>query len=240
MNYRLVATQVGDLLKYDVSKNEVDRIAKSIFTFRCEEFPNEAITSMRAQLIYNWTLSLAKQKMDPEVRDQLLIQFCRSIAPPKYRDEVEHILETAGSNQYLLKKEDYALFRNRNYHPEIVKHSRELFMQGNYFHAVFEAAKAYNKDVRTKAQSDQDGRQLMLSVWGCDKGMLKITKCASDTDRNVQDGVKFLSAGLMAAIRNPTAHEPALYWPIDKQDCLDILSFISFLYRKLDAAVYFP
>src|SRR5947209_2402063 len=48
-----------------------------------------------------------------------------------------------------------------------------------------------------------------------------------------------LSAGLMSAIRNPTAHEPAVDWPISLDDCLDILSFISFLYRQLDKAVYF-
>ena len=79
----------------------------------------------------------------------------------------------------------------------------------------------------------------MLEVWGWDKGCLKITACQSDTDKNVQDGVKFLSAGLMSAIRNPTAHEPAVDWPISLPDCLDILSFISFLYRQLDMAVYF-
>jgi hypothetical protein len=41
----------------------------------------------------------------------------------------------------------------------------------------------------------------------------------------------------MAAIRNPTSHEPAVDWPIGREDCLDILGFISFLYRKLDVAV---
>ena len=79
----------------------------------------------------------------------------------------------------------------------------------------------------------------MLEVWGCDKGVLKITSCASQTDTDVQDGIKFLSAGLMQAIRNPTAHEPAILWPINKQDCLDVLSLISFLFRQLDKAVYF-
>jgi len=68
---------------------------------------------------------------------------------------------------------------------------------------------------------------------------LKITACISDTDRNVQDGVRFLSAGLMQAIRNPTAHEPALDWPISREDCLDVLSFLSFLFRQIDKATYF-
>jgi uncharacterized protein (TIGR02391 family) len=78
----------------------------------------------------------------------------------------------------------------------------------------------------------------MLDVLGAEKGVLKITPCISDTDRNVQDGVKFLSAGLMQAIRNPTAHEPALDWPICREDALDILSFLSFLFRQLDKATY--
>ncbi len=79
----------------------------------------------------------------------------------------------------------------------------------------------------------------MLQVWGCKKGVLKLTCCKTNTDKNVQEGIKFLSAGIMAAMRNPTAHEPALHWPIEKQDCLDMLSFMSFLFRQLDKAVYF-
>ena len=47
-------------------------------------------------------------------------------------------------------------------------------------------------------------------------------------------------AGLMRAIRNPTAHEPALHWPITEPDAVDILSFISFLFRQLDKAVKHP
>lgn len=45
--------------------------------------------------------------------------------------------------------------------------------------------------------------------------------------------------GLMQAIRNPHAHETALDWPISKDDAMDILSFISFLWRQLDKAVFF-
>jgi uncharacterized protein (TIGR02391 family) len=95
------------------------------------------------------------------------------------------------------------------------------------------------KLVKEKSKSGKDGRQLMLDVWRCEGGVLKITHCQSETDRNVQDGIGFLSAGLMQAIRNPTAHEPAVDWPISKADCIDILSFLSFLLRKLDDAVYF-
>jgi uncharacterized protein (TIGR02391 family) len=135
------------------------------------------------------------------------------------------------------RKEEYEAFFARAFHAEVVKHAQKLFLEGNYFHAVFEVAKAYNKQVREKAHSVKDGYALMMDAWGCDKGVLKITSCQTETDKNVQDGIKFLSAGLMQAVRNPTAHEPAVDWPISKQDCLDILSFLSFLFRKLDDAI---
>jgi len=154
-------------------------------------------------------------------------------------EQINIVLKNANISESAIDKESNSEFLSRHFHKEINKHCRTLFVQGHYFHSVFEACKVYNKAVQEKAQSPKDGQPLMLEVWGPEKGVLKITPCQTETDRNVQDGVKFLSAGLMQAIRNPTAHEPALDWPIKKQDCLDLLGFISFLFRQLDEAVYF-
>jgi uncharacterized protein (TIGR02391 family) len=239
VNYRAVAIEVGDRLKYDTSVNEIGRIAGALFRFRKEEYPNDAITSVRAKLIHDWILSLARQSMSSEERDNLLTQFCLKLAPPTTKDDIQRILSEAGVGQSIVNRENIQLFASRGFHPTVIQHSRKLFLEGNYFHAVFEAAKTYNVQVRQKSKSNKDGQALMLDVLSADKGVLKITACLSDTDRNVQDGVKFLSAGLMQAIRNPTAHEPALDWPIGREDCLDILSFLSFLFRQLDKAVYF-
>jgi len=236
-NYRLIAVKIGDALKYDATVNEVGRVAGALFRFPKEEFPNESITSLRAKLVHDWILTLAKQQMNAEERFKLLVRFCQSITPDKLKPDVDQILRSEGVLRGGL--EDDSDFSGRGFHPEVFKHSRKLFIQGNYFHAVFEAAKAYNKAVKEKAKNAKDGEALMLEVWGCEKGVLKVTRCASETDHNVQDGIKFLSAGLMRAIRNPTAHEPAIDWPITKEDALDILSFISFLYRQLDKAAYF-
>lgn len=238
MNYRLVATEVGDLVKWDTSINEIKRAAAALFTFRIESFPNDAITSSRAQTVYDCVLSLAKQRMNPDERSELLVAFCRRIAPPAHRDELDRILSDELGKSADAANTSQSEFLSRGFHPIVIEHCRSLFAQGNYFHAVFEACKAYNKLVHKKARSSLDGEALMLGVWGCERGVLKVTACETETDRNVQDGVKFLSAGLMRAMRNPTAHEPALDWPIDRQDCLDMLSFISFLFRKLDQAIY--
>ena len=83
---------------------------------------------------------------------------------------------------------------------------------------------------RIRHAAIKEGQPLMLDVLSADKGVLKITACVPDTDRNVQDGVKFLSAVLMRAISNPTAHGPALDWPINRDDALGVLSFVCFLF----------
>lgn len=237
MNYRLIAIQVGDLLKYDTTLNDVDRAAQSIFSFQCEQFPNDSITSSRAGLINDWILTLAKQKMNSDERNNQLITFIDLIAPDPYEEDIDKILKKAGVINRL-RAEASKEFSMRKFHAEIHKHCAKLYSQGNYFHAVFEAAKVYNKKVQEKAQSKKDGQALMMEAWTI-SGVLKVTQCRTETENNIQEGIKYLSAGLMQAMRNPTAHEPALDWPISKEDCLDMLSFISYLFRQLDKAMYY-
>ena len=239
MNARLIAVQVGDALKYSTSINAIDRIGSSVLLVNRDDFPNNAITSSRAQRIHDWILSLARSEMQQEERERRLISFCKQLSGESEWVRVSSLLAEAGVTKNAVNCEHYNQFMSRGFHSEVVKHSQKLFLDSHYFHAVFEAAKAYNKAVREKAISTKDGQSLMLDVWGWEKGCLKLTPCVSDTDKNVQDGVRFLSAGLMSAIRNPTAHEPANDWPISLIDCLDILSFITYLFRQLDNAHYF-
>jgi uncharacterized protein (TIGR02391 family) len=241
MNIRLIAIQAGDALKYDTSVNEIERIGCAVFPFRREEFPEQSITSVRAKRIYDWLMSLGKHSCSTEERTKLLSTFLLNIAPGEdKKSEMAEIMENGGVKGVSADGEILRRFDVREFHPEGIQHCRKLFGQKHYFHAVFEAAKVYNKTVREKAQSAKDGAALMLEVWDASGGVLKVTSCVTETDKNVQDGIKFLSAGLMRAIRNPTSHEPALDWPITEQDATDILSFISFLFRQLDKAVKFP
>jgi uncharacterized protein (TIGR02391 family) len=237
-NYRKIAVEVGDQLKWDIPVRTIGRMASAVFGFTRDPFPNPSITSVRAQAIYDWILTLARHRMTEEERDHKLASFCLGIASDEHRDRVGNILLENGIQARIVNRENWEAFLGRQLHREVVRHARDLFLQGHYFHAVFEAAKAYHKAVQEKAHSTKRGQDLMLAVWGCESGVLKITSCESETDRNIQDGVKFLAAGLMRAVRNPTAHEPAVDWPISREDSLDILSFVSFLFRKLDDAVY--
>ena len=235
MNFELIATKMGNYVKYTTSINEINRAAKPIFKFPRQEFPNEFITSMRAQLIYDWILSLEDYDCSPGEKEKLLITFAVLLDT----DLLELLRDLGvGIVNQDIHEEGLKRFDAYKFHPAIETHCRELYGQGNYFHAVSEAAKLYNSLVKSKAKSTDDGQALMLKVWDTDKGVLKITLSSSETDRNFQDGIKFLSAGLMRAVRNPTAHEPALDWPIDEQDATDILSIVSFLLRQYDKAKY--
>ena len=240
LNYRLIATEIGDALKYESSVNEINRIAKAVFRFDRESFPTEGITSARATLIYEWIMSLAKQRMTPSERNGHLVEFCTALAPAgNVGAAIQTILTRNRVVSAPASSAERDEFMARGFHAEVHKHSLGLFLGQHYLHAVLEACKGYNKAVRDKGQSDRDGPDLMLRVWSPDKGVLKVTPCRTKTERDVQEGVSYISAGVMKLARNPTAHEPAADWPVNKEDCLDLLSVVSFLFRQLDNATYF-
>lgn len=240
MNIELIAVQVGEALKNVRSINEINRTAKAVFKFSRRDFPNESISSERSQLIYDWIMSTECYPNSTENRKQSLITFVKSLThdEPDAQSRLlnlvdDYKLDIASDNESAL-----ARFDSRQFHPQIIKHCRKLYGQENYFHAIFEVSKVYNTLVKSKAQSNKDGESLMLNVWDSNSGVLKINGGTPETARNVQDGIKFLSAGLMRAIRNPTGHEPALQWHVTEQDALDILSFVSYLLRQYDKAIY--
>lgn len=229
-NYKIVALQIGDLIKYNTSVKEIDRAAQSVCSFRLNDYSNfrGAITSERAFRYLCWVYTIASQKdLSLLQRNNILLNFTRLLLSENQEADANRIFVLAE----ILS--DYEDFDNRNFHKLIVKNARDLFRESNYFHAVFESAKLYNKEVQRKSGSSKDGYQLMMEVFG-EKGILRHNNGESQTEIDELDGIKFLSAGLMRALRNPTAHELAKDWVIEKEDCLDILSFISFLLRKLD------
>lgn len=139
---------------------------------------------------------------------------------------------------YEKENEDMKYFSSRSFHSKINKHSRDLFVSGNYFHAVFESCKAFDKYVKEKSCVDKHGSDLMSAALSL-KGTLKLNRQSTETERNEQEGLMHLCMGLMRAIRNPESHEPKLDWDLNREDALDILSLLSFLYRQIDKTIYY-
>ncbi len=128
----------------------------------------------------------------------------------------------------------------RNTHPAVLKFCQAELLEDNYFHAVLEAAKSLGQVIRDKSGLKGDGVRLIEEAFNTSKGrsypVLAINKFESDTDTSEHYGLMNIIIGVFKMFRNPTAHEPKIYWPINEQDALEILGTISFAHRKLDNA----
>ncbi|MEM1451095.1 MAG: TIGR02391 family protein [Planctomycetota bacterium] len=126
----------------------------------------------------------------------------------------------------------------RGVHDDVLRFCRAELLQRNYFHAVLEATKSVADKIRTMSGLSCDGAELVQAAFGQGQAgpVLAINTLATDTERSEQRGFVNLLVGLFGTFRNPTAHEARIYWPIDEQDALDILSLVSLVHRKLDGA----
>jgi len=77
----------------------------------------------------------------------------------------------------------------------------------------------------------------MQEAWAWKSNTLRATTGTTDSDEQFHEGLKLLSEGVMAGVRNIPAHEPILSWPIGKVDCIDALHLLSFLFRQLEKSV---
>ena len=127
-------------------------------------------------------------------------------------------------------------FDLRNIHPKLPKKVKELFDDGHYSQSTFEAFKFLEKEIQKFSSSAESGSKLMMKVFGGSPPVLALTKMLNQSDIDEQEGYKFIFAGGMLAIRNPRGHEYTINDNIDV--CLDHLSFVSMLLRKLNDAGY--
>lgn len=126
---------------------------------------------------------------------------------------------------------------NRGTHSEIFKYCRAELLQENYFHAVLEAVKGVAERMRQMSGLVTDGAELVNTALSTKAPLLALNSLTSETEISEQKGVANLLVGVFGAIRNPTAHAPKVVWAMPEQDALDVLAILSYVHRKLDAAV---
>lgn len=125
-------------------------------------------------------------------------------------------------------------FEERNVHRKLPKNCKKLFDDGHCSQATFEACKYVDNEIQRLSSDSKTGTGLMMSVFGGSPPKLKLNSLATQTDIDEQEGFKFLFAGTSMAIRNPRGHKHSLN--DDPDTCLDHLTLISTLLRKLEAA----
>jgi uncharacterized protein (TIGR02391 family) len=140
----------------------------------------------------------------------------------------------AGEVRVVRSTEDLDAFNDRDFHPALVAASRELFADGHYSQAIFEGCKRLAEEVRKKSGLATDGFALMATAFSANTPLLKLNNMSTQTERDEQQGYMHLAMGAMQAVRNPGAHAAAA--AIDRKEALEVLSMISLLLRKVDAA----
>jgi uncharacterized protein (TIGR02391 family) len=125
-------------------------------------------------------------------------------------------------------------FDIRNIHQALPKSVKRLFDDGHYAQSTFEAFKYLDREVARIANSGQSGFKLMMDAFKDQVPAIKLTSLLTDSDRDEQKGYQFIFAGSIMAIRNPRGHEYAISDTLD--DCLDYLSLVSLLLRRIEKA----
>lgn len=140
---------------------------------------------------------------------------------------------------------EYANLHWRNLENDIRSVSEKYYQNSDFYTAFIEALKKYVSEVKKKSGlSNMLDRNLMQAVFN---GKLLVTKKYKKTDnsefdkltiQNIEDGQKLLSEGIVAGGRNPLQHEEHLELSktglFSEKDCLDFLSLLSHLYKRLN------
>ncbi|HEV2270185.1 MAG TPA: TIGR02391 family protein [Steroidobacteraceae bacterium] len=127
-------------------------------------------------------------------------------------------------------------FDQRDIYSGLPSKVRQLFDDGHFPQATFEAFKFLDKWVQKNSGSRESGRKLMMAVFDSARPGLRLNPLTTESEVDEQEGFRFIFSGAVMAIRNPRGHEIAV--ADDLSTCLDHLAFASMLIRRLESAGY--
>jgi uncharacterized protein (TIGR02391 family) len=100
-----------------------------------------------------------------------------------------------------------AAFQEMDLHPRIASACSDLYRDGHYENAVFNASKALINFVREKSgRHDLDGVDLMRKVFSKNDPILSFNNLSDQSDLDEQEGMMHLFEGAVLGIRNPRGH----------------------------------
>ncbi len=157
------------------------------------------------------------------------------ITPDQQASLLEKVKEVAPPN---------AEYVWRHLHPEIKTSAESYYLADDYYQAVQEAIKRYITIAKKKAALNEDeAMKVVTGAFGSQSKLRVFDRFATTgkfgelTVKNIEDGQKHLSMGIVTGFRNPLAHEEikSLHdeGAFTYQDCLDALSILSHLMKRL-------
>jgi uncharacterized protein (TIGR02391 family) len=125
-------------------------------------------------------------------------------------------------------------FDRLNLHPRILEVSRERFLDGYPWDAVFAAAKALVNYVKDRSnRHDLDGVSLMTTVFSKNSPILAFNDLRDKTDEDEQLGMMHLFEGAVLGIRNPGGHS---FPEGPEQRAIEYISLLSLLAYRVQEA----
>lgn len=146
---------------------------------------------------------------------------------------------------------EYASYYWRHLHPEVQRISKTYYENRNYYTAVLECVKRYISEVRrlSDSSSEEEELNMLQRVFSKKNPVLKIAldyvkangEAFSDkTLGNIEEGNRGFAAAVWQGVRNPISHEEVVELSssglFTERDCLDALSILSHLFRRLENA----
>lgn len=117
---------------------------------------------------------------------------------------------------------------------DVARATTQLFEDGHYANAVEDACKVLDALVRMRSgRDDLSGTELMQAVFSPKNPVLKFSDLATDSEKSEQQGMMFLYAGAMLALRNPRAHGLVRD---DPETAVEYIGLVSLLAKALDRA----
>ncbi|MCJ7790858.1 MAG: TIGR02391 family protein [Dehalococcoidia bacterium] len=123
------------------------------------------------------------------------------------------------------------LFDKMQFHPRVIEVSESLFKTGNYAPAIFEAFKAVENLVKEKTALSLNGQALMSKVFDEKAPIIRLNDLLTESDRDEQEGFKFLFKGATIGIRNPKAHDNVVQ--TDPYRTIEYLGLASLLMKRI-------
>ena len=142
---------------------------------------------------------------------------------------------------------EYPLLHWRHLHAQIQASAKNDYQNEDYYRAFIESVKRYINEVRRKSKNTTaTDHSMMGSEFGLNK-VLQVankynkpdgSKFHSDTYKCIEEGQKYLSMGIVSGARNPVSHEEIVDLKnsglFSEKDCLDMLSLLSHLFKRLE------
>lgn len=215
-------------------------------------------------LVKDWSSKRKKAKTDSQTtRSGINIPDWYEKVPEHVRPNLTKVIE-AVSDKPEVDDEDfssivhtiydlippYTYYHYRILHPQIQEAARRHYESKDYYTAFQEAMKRYKNSVKDKSKTTETEDLAIVSKSFGKDGILKATSkfqlrpngqpFSQDTLNNIENGQQALSRGVVQGGRNIVSHEEhsdlmntGLF---TEMDCLDLLSLLSHLFRRLDEA----